>query len=66
LAGHPRTSLAPGIQDPLHATAERQPVLEEELLYIYGIYIAPLQGNYSEASQPGPGKKESLKETTCI
>jgi|SRR6218665_238866 len=25
-------------------------------------YIAPLQGNYSEAL-PGPGKKEGLKET---
>jgi len=29
-------------------------------LCIYGIYIAPLQGNYSEAR---PGKKEGLKET---
>ena len=31
-------------------------------LSIYGIYITPLEGNYSEAV-PGPSKKEGLKET---
>jgi len=33
-------------------------------LSIYRIYIAPLQGNYSEALlAQAPGKKEGLKET---
>ena len=38
-----------------------QAVLVIFYLSIYGIYIAPLQGNYSEAL-PGPGENESFKE----
>src|SRR6218665_1859080 len=31
-------------------------------LSIYGIYIALLQDNYSEAPSPGPGENKSFKE----